>query len=785
MLAHTSITVDPAWPWSLPAFGISALGGVAILLTALTVWAYLGVRGATWRRIGLVLALRLLALVVAFVVVLRPSLAFDDTAELPPSRLFFLLDYSESMKITDGFDSLSRWDDARRILSTPTVKGALKKLTDSRVELVYYQGAEDFRKYDPAAQPTGTATDMGTWLHEFYTRHGQEKNLRGLVLLSDGADNGTKFPTLDQAAQLRGICPIFSVGLGKATTTTKQNDIALTDIHVSPDPIPVKSQMTVTGIVDAPGFENSSVNVSLYLAPVGAKEATLAASAKHILAKTQGNKIVMHCDAPEAAGEIKITLKIEPLVGEVNAENNEISTFASVTKDGVSVLWVEGRRRYESAHAIRYALKTDRRFRVFFTERLNDRMPGPDSLTAFNFDKRHYDVIVIGDISAKRFAGGDPSVFKKIQALVTEKGTGLLFMGGYATPWGDGNDWSSAAALPLTSLLPVAMDKTGQIEGKVQLVPTADGNKYVLRLDDDPAKIARIWAKDFDPLDGVTALGSVKPTSTLLAYGAVNKEPLLVEGKVGNGRVLAFAGDTTWKVWRRTPPALPAYARFWRQLLLYAAGQENSDSSVKIVLDKRRVAAGGGDRLPFTVSARGANGRKAVNPQFAVKVIGPDNEATEVPVTLDGSDYRGSFLKINSPGVYRLEASVHGKDIGGAELTTKPSVAHFLGYAQDREMARSAADHEHLAKIAAASGGRFMLADERKLASLLTERLVPGDNQPRAKIEVWPDWRRGPASPSASDQLATLWNSTALPCFVAFVGLLGTEWYLRRRWGMV
>ncbi len=46
---------------------------------------------------------------------------------------------------------------------------------------------------------------------------------------------------------------------------------------------------------------------------------------------------------------------------------------------------------------------------------------------------KHYDVIVIGDISAKRFAGGDLDIFKKIKAAVSEDGTGLLMVGGQET----------------------------------------------------------------------------------------------------------------------------------------------------------------------------------------------------------------------------------------------------------------------------------------------------------------------------------------------------------------
>ncbi|HWY85602.1 MAG TPA: glutamine amidotransferase, partial [Gemmataceae bacterium] len=626
----------------------------------------------------------------------------------------------------------------------------------------------------------------GTWLHEMGQRHGTESNLRGLILLSDGADNGTTFATLEQAALLRGICPIFPFGLGRPTTTSKSNDIELTDIRVEPDPIPVKGKIKVTGYVNAPGFENSSVGVSLWIQETGAKEPRLAAAAKHVLKKTQGNEVVVTCDAPETAGEIKITLKIPPLDGEVSVLNNEISTYATVTKEGVSILWVEGRKRLESVFAIRHALRKDIRFRPYFIELVNDTRPGPEVADWFDLDKRHYDVIVIGDITAKRLGGGDPDVFSKIRAMVEDRGTGLLMMGGYQTLGGEDSDWETNAA-PLAAILPVTVGREhGQSAARVRMLPTQDGLDYLLRLDDknDDA----IWNKIFDPLEGFNNLGDVrkeKPDSTVFARGEADNEPLLVGATRGKGRVLVFAGDTTWMAWRRTPEALPAYERFWKQMMLYLAHQENMDGAVQITLDKRRVAAGSSQRLAFTLKARGKNGLDVKNPRFSVTVTSPGKEKTEVPVALDGGEYRGYFQKTNVAGDYRLEASVQGKDAEGNELSTQPSVAHFLGFAQDREMLRPAADHEFLTRIAGASGGQFALADERKLAGVLEELLSQRDAVPRARIELWPDWRRHPPSDALGDQISTLWNSTALPCFLAFVTLLCSEWYLRRRWGLV
>src|SRR5690242_20535702 len=83
-MGDTSFTIDPAWPWSEPGFGLPALGGVALLLVLLTVWTYLGVRGASVSRVLVILALRLVALAIAVLLVLRPSLASYKTEDVLP-----------------------------------------------------------------------------------------------------------------------------------------------------------------------------------------------------------------------------------------------------------------------------------------------------------------------------------------------------------------------------------------------------------------------------------------------------------------------------------------------------------------------------------------------------------------------------------------------------------------------------------------------------------------------------------------------------------------------------
>ena len=73
----------PAYPWSISPIGLPALAIVAALLVAFTIWSYTGHPTATRRRILIVVALRLAALVVALLTALRPSLGVQEDPKLP------------------------------------------------------------------------------------------------------------------------------------------------------------------------------------------------------------------------------------------------------------------------------------------------------------------------------------------------------------------------------------------------------------------------------------------------------------------------------------------------------------------------------------------------------------------------------------------------------------------------------------------------------------------------------------------------------------------------------
>ncbi|MCC6418758.1 MAG: hypothetical protein IT429_11030 [Gemmataceae bacterium] len=768
------LILDPAWPWSLPG-GLTALAVVAVVLTALTVWTYLGVRAASWKRVLTVVLLRLGALLVACLVVLRPSFADRDQATIP-SKLIVLIDDSASMNISDELAGASRWDAALRLLKAPAVESLLRRLqADQKVEIVYYQASAAVRKFDPTSRAAGKRTDIGGWLEALVKAHGGEQHLRGLVLLSDGADTGTRFPALEQAARMRGIpCPIYTFALGSPATNPKQQDIAVVAIHPDPPLVPIKNKLVVKAVINAPNFEGQTVNVKLLI------DGKQAGDVRPVtLKRTTGNEVVVGEVRPDRVGDVRVTVEVEEVKGEVTTANNKLETFVTVTAEGVSVLWIEGKKRaFESVFAIRHALARDRRFSVFYTERLKGVPPAPGE-DWFHFEDRHYDVIVIGDISAGRFGGANPKeVFAKIRQMVKERGTGLAMLGGYETF--ANSDWQVFPEF--TAMLPVELNEPGQISARVRVNPTAAGLAYVLRLSDNPK---HVWESVFAKLDGMTKLGKVRKDATVFAVDDAD-QPVMAATRFGEGRTLVFGGDTTWKQWRRTEEAVRAYERFWKQVILWLAKREDAGGNVRVIPDTRRVAAGGNNQVGFTVEALGKGGAPIPDAEFKVKVIGPNKEATDVRVAAEGGQMRGYFWRTNEPGEYVIEA--HARHADGTEVQGPPGRAKFLTFAEDLEHLRPAADHEFLKKLAAASGGTAYLGGEDRLTAFLEGLLAQPLLRRQAETASWPNWQRwqqAPQSLSAGEQLAALWGSGMLACFLLFVALLCLEWFLRRRWGMV
>ncbi len=749
--------------------GLALLAVIPLALVGLTVWTYLGVPGATRRRVGLVLALRLSAFGVVLLALIRPALGFPDRNQLR-ALLLIALDRSQSMSIQDETANQSRWDVVLRQLRDST--GLLERLRKEQQTDVLFVGFGDkvaSLSLDDPGTPAEKRTETGVLLRELYERRQTAQALRGLLILSDGADNGT-VSALAEAQRWRHLpCPVHTFACGKPTTGEHQSDVALTSITPVPAPVPVKGKLTIKLTIDAPGFEHSTVRLRAFL---DGKEVV---ARNEALPLTAGNEVKLECIAPATPGEVRLRVTAEdpnragePPAGDLLPANNTIETFVTVTKGGINVLYVDKRRGFEP-QMICDALDRDPRIRRNSVWLSGDRPLDANAGDLFQFDRQQYDVIILGDVSARQLEAVSPDALAAIHRQVAA-GAGLLMLGGYSTF--DNGDWKGTQIEPL---LPVELSpsRRGQVEDEVRVAPTEAGLRrfaYLLRIDDNK-NIATAWEK-LPPLEGIVRLGSPTKLGTVLATAAGIDLPVLVTANYEKGRTLAFAGDTTYR-WIRNEQTAQMHSRFWRQMIVWLARQEDAEGSVWVKPDTRRLPLRA--ELRFSAGVRSKGGVDLLGGNYHVEVIDPKGVHTPVAMALGSAEALGVFGKTEQPGEYRIEARASAKDpstgeVVGNENKPDPAVARFLVYDEDVEMAHRAADHEFLTKLAAAGGGEFHRAED--LPNFLRQLLQDPLSRTKPKVVLWPDWRSTGRSPFLAWLLG------------AFVTLLCVEWFLRRRWGM-
>ncbi|MGL4424055.1 MAG: hypothetical protein ACRCZF_25595, partial [Gemmataceae bacterium] len=684
----------PLEPWSREPFGLPLFGLLALVLIGLTLWAYLGHRQITRRRLSFILILRLFALMVALLTALRPTLAILEEPKVP-SQLLIGIDMSESMTVQDEFNSQSRIDAVRKILERcEPILEELRTKEQVNVQL-YGFGPTDFQeaqnRYDPAAAAVAKKSDYGIYLGRTYDRWQSERFHRGHILIGDGVDNGTQASALAEATRWRSLAPITTFSVGSDRTDSQARDVALTAAIADPTPVPIKNEYQLKLQVNAAGFVGAKVPVVIEM------ENQQIAKEEFILRQAVNNELTITLKAPEKPGEYKLTARIpiDSVPGDVAPQNNIIETFLTVTKDGVRVLLID-RIRQENAQLTR-ALAAEKRFNIARALRQSDGPPSPEERAIFDFDTNSYDVILLGNVSAKQLRAVDPQLPEKIRDQVTKKGAGLITIGGDAGYGGSparalDNGWVNTA---IEGLLPVNIRDTPRgvptelfrtETNRFAMIPTLDGLQYLCRVGVSEESSRQLWDKlndkrSFTRLSAINGLGEPKPGAVVYAVGteklndvtpagtlrADQARPpyLLVGWEIGEGakgRVISFAGfDTyTWKpLGLRDKPStrdgIELHAQFWRRMVLWAAHQDQDESAAFARPEFRRLPVRG--KQTVRVGLRGPGGADVKDPSYEVKIVAPGQkpeDAATRPVVQDGTGTPQVPFEPGLPGEYTV-----------------------------------------------------------------------------------------------------------------------------------
>jgi hypothetical protein len=725
--------------------------------------------GAGQRRV--LYGLRLASILLLAVAMLRPT-CVSTSMKKQSATLVLMFDASRSMQVADLPDGETRWKAQQDALQQ--VEPLLAKLSENlEVQIYHYdRGAQKVSfENGKIAFPEGAEgemTDIGSAIDDVI-RQEAGRRLAGVILLGDGAQR-TFTPRVEMQQAVRELArlgyPLYTVGFGLDIDRQQALDVAIEGLH-DHYTVFVKNELVLGAqnevSLKVRGYVNRKIPVRLIVESPDGKTETVAT---HRMSATEsGQQLPIRLSyTPEQPGQYRIILEAEEQPGELVTTNNRQTAFLTVLKGGLNVLYVEGSLQAEQK-LMRHALRSSKDLNVQFRY---VPLPGKNQTRtrwpldfAKTFADPKIDVFVLGDVPAAAFTAESLTAL----AEAIEGGKGLLMLGGYYT-YGPGRYQTTAlgAAIPIRIGRLEKQDLQGPIienlhlPGPLTMMP---GRPHFITQLASVGKNDAVWRK-LPPLLGANRFAGVKSTGTVLAKGP-RDEPLLVSSDYGLGRVLAFAGDSTWQ-WVMAGQQRE-HKRFWRQMILWLARKdEAARKDVWIDLPLRRYNPEA--RVEFTAGANADDGEPIDDATFKATVTRPDGQKATVRLAADANAMLGSFEGTKQPGEYVIQVTAQQADqeIGSATV-------RFQVVDEDIELADPAADLaqlENLSEMTADAGGRRLAPAE---LSELLEQLR--DSPPELEVEVQTRWQLG-------DRWFDTWGF-----FLVLVGLLSGEWYLRKKWGLV
>ena len=776
----------PMMHWSFDPVGgwLTALVALLALAPLLAVGPDRSKQSAR-RRVTLAL-LRGATLLLLMALLLRPAIEYRTTKKIP-GTLVVLSDASRSMSVADGPAGKTRYAAMQSALAAAA--DSLAKLGEAWTIRGYSFGAEltplkfTAGKFALGEAPTGSQTALGAALDDVLARESQQR-IVAVVLLSDGAQRAfapRDLPPLTAARRLGddGV-PLYAISFGQPSLG-EQSDLRLSDLQAA-ESVFAETPTTVEAVLSAAGFAHQQVTVRLLWESADGKEMKPVDARKIELIPGKTRYPIKLSTTPRTAGEFKATIEVESPAGELVTSNNAQSTFISVLKGGVQVLYLAGASRVGGAPGIeprfvRAALAANPDLHVQY-EALSYRNGELDLRDRLREEK--FDVFLLGDVDSSALS---TRTWREM-ALQVERGAALAMLGGFHS-FGPGG----FQATPLAEALPVEMGRTERQRfteppradvhvGPLRMLPVEGRPSPIMRLAGDGGgkdasgaggnqdaaaerQSLEQWRR-LPSLDGANRLDRlhIKPTAEVVAEGDdPSRSPLLIVSAYGAGRTAALAVDSTWH-WSMEGFG-EAHRRFWRQFVLWLARKDDrAGRRVWVKLDQRRYQQG--SRVDLTLGADDEHGQPIADAEPTVKIDKPDGTSEELRAVRRGPHWAGSFAGAVAPGDYRVTVAARrgGESLGDA-------AARFSISDQDVELDQPAAEPllmKSLAEATAAAGGAPRAPEE--LSDLLKELAKKTRDYEEDVVET-----------------TTLWDRW--PTLLTFVGLLSAEWFLRQRWGLV
>lgn len=589
--------------------------------------------------------------------------------------------------------------------------------------------------------------------------------LAGVVLISDGGDNGA----IDEALKAGGErldevkgrlkaldAPVFALD----TTSGNLKDVAISDLRVDSFAF-VRNRVEVEVEVSQHGFPSLDLPVTLL------REGQVVSTQRVSVGPNSSSRVTLSF-TPDTTGEFAYTVRVPVQEGEAVSANNLRSFVLKVIRDRVRVLHVAGRPSWDERF-LRMLLKRDPNVDLisFFILRTPSDLPVASndelSLIPFPTDEifhkqlSSFDLVIFHNFNYRpyRMAHYLPGI-----ADYVRNGGAFLMIGG-ENSFTEGFYGGTA----IESVLPVSMGPAPEKLSESPFSPrlTPDGRRHpVTALQQGEARNEAAWAQ-LPQLEGVNRTSLNSEGHALLEHPTLKDwtgrpAPVVAVREVGRGRSMAITADSAW-AWgfMSASQGQPrrSYETFFQQSIRWLV-RDPELTQLRVDAEKERYTPQ--ESVALLVNARTRDYGPAAGARLDLELVETQSGTLSLQesgqVAQDGS-YRFEVGKLPA-GAYRATVSARRgeEDLGQAQDV-------FVVEESGPEQARPAPRPDVLKLVASETKGEVRSAAGARLSELPIK-------SPKS-VEI------------GHRKTEPLWDRAWFLLAIALV--LGTEWFLRRRWG--
>ena len=753
-----------------------------IIAVGITIYGYLRIGHPLGRLLrNSLIALRFLAFAILLCCLLAPVI-IEKKDVTPPTHLSILVDTSRSMQLEDnclGKSDTSRiqqvnqllYEESSQFLETLASK---YKVHLYRFDSVLYEGKGTLENFESE----GTLTDIASAVREAVQAWRGQPNA-GIVLISDGAHNASRFSVENLVAS---DTPVYAIGVG---SPQPPRDILIQNVDVMPIAYTGHESVVRVTVVQT-GYTDESIRVSFREAgsnrlvdaamltfPEASHDQSITLNGQRTMNGTQ--HVVELKLTPETEGNFQYKVMLPTLEGELTNANNEKTFSLKVVKAKLNVFYLEGRPRWEYAF-LKRTLERDPDIDATFA--VLSKKTRPESVLAKNDryypqNRRNqftqfpetrdelfkYDVLILGDLSAEHLTTAQQQA---IVDFVEIRGKAVIFL-----PSQNALGRNGFRNTQLARILPIQIPVNGCQEqaGEFSLRLTQSGTFHpMLQFTDNLERNTETW-QNLPALSHVFRGFQLRAGATTLIERQ-SAEPILIFQRVGLGKSLLFAAEGIWN-WDfgvnsfKDTTYQTVYPRLWAQVLRWMA-QQSDENRVYITTTAPTYAQG--ETAQINVRAYSHTFQPQDNAEIQLSVTSPSGSTfplrTRTATVETQSRNAGSYsakLKVEEKGTYKIRAV--GKT---GNIPLGEDEIDIYVHPQLIELEAPQLNETLLKELTEKTGGTYLTIED---AHQLPEKIDLVQN------------------PIFVDTERDLWAHPFI--LILVVGLLGTEWFIRKRIGLV